>query len=116
MSTGHRAYRPDSVLFTRSAPDSSRGCMGGFARGVLLGAFLGLAPSHVAAQPASPPSVVMVRGRVTDSQSQSPIGQAEVVLVEIARRAYTDDDRQFVLEGVAPRTYTLSVTRLGYAP
>ena len=83
---------------------------------ILLGALLGLAPSFVVAQPTSPPPSTTIRGRVTDSESGDPIGQAEVVIVGINGRSYTDEEGRFVVEGIALGTYTLSVTRQGYVP
>ncbi len=46
----------------------------------------------------------------------APIGEAEVVVVGSASRAYTDEAGRFVLKGIAPGTYTLSATHMGYAP
>jgi len=86
------------------------------AAGILLCAFFGFVPSRAIAQPLSPPPSTMLRGRVTDSESHQPIGQAEVVVVGTNHHAYTDDDGRFVLEGVARGSYTLNVLRLGYAP
>jgi carboxypeptidase family protein/TonB-dependent receptor-like protein len=84
--------------------------------GMLLAALYFLVPSHAMAQSATTPPSVTIRGRVTDSESRSPIDLAEVVVVGTARRAFTDDKGRFVLEGIAPGTYTLSVNRMGYAP
>ncbi len=91
--------------------------MGTFFRrcGFLLVALLSFAASPAAAQPAKPPATTL-RGRVTDSQSKEPVGQAEVVLKGTDRRAYTEDDGRFALERVAPGVYTLSIVRMGYAP
>jgi hypothetical protein len=83
--------------------------------GLLVGALLGFVSPRALAQPASPPAST-VQGRVTDSESGHPVDQAEVVVVGTEHRAYTDNDGRFVLERVATGSYTLSVTRLGFAP
>jgi hypothetical protein len=84
--------------------------------GLLLAALCCWFPSRAVAQPASPPSSLTIRGRITDGESHAPIDLAEVVVVGTTRRTYTDDKGRFVLEGVSPGPYTLSVTRMGYAP
>lgn len=84
--------------------------------GLVLAAILWLVPSPVASQPAGPSRPATVRGRVVDAESGLPVDQAEVVLVGTDRRANTDEQGRFVLEGVVPGTWTLSVLRLGYAP
>ena len=80
--------------------------------GAVLGAWLSLESSLASAQ--APP--VTVRGRVVDSESRQGVDQADVVLVGTDRRTTTDEQGRFVLEGVTPGTYTLSVLRLGFAP
>jgi hypothetical protein len=82
----------------------------------MLGAALLLAPSPGVTQTAAPLRGVTVRGRVLDAESRLPVDQAEVVVVGTGRRTSTDEQGRFVLEGVAPGTWTLSVLRLGYAP
>jgi len=90
------------------------------ARGFLLGLLLFASSPAIAQPPSAPPAATpatsTVRGRVTDSQSREPIGQAEVVVVRTGPRAYTEDDGRFVLERVPAGACTLSVTRMGYAP
>jgi len=104
---GDRPFRPKE---TPNMSTSMKAC------GMLLGVLLSFVPSHAMAQPTSPLPSITIRGRVIDSESRNPIGQAEVVVVGTGRPAYTDDDGRFVLEGIAPGTCTLSITRLGYAP
>ena len=86
------------------------------ARAFLLGVLLTLASSPAMTQPASSSATATLRGRITDTQSREPVGQAEVVVVGTAVRAYTDDDGRFVLERVAPGAITLAVVRMGYVP
>ena len=80
----------------------------------LLTALLTLSASIAAAQPAS--GGATLHGRVTDSESHEPVGQAEVVVIHRGIHGTTEDDGSFVLERVPAGTCTLSVTRMGYAP
>src|SRR6185436_4911422 len=82
--------------------------------GILLLASLSLASSALAQM--GGPARATIRGRVLDSQSREPVGQAEVVIIRTGPRALTEDDGRFVLEGVAAGPCTLSVTRMGFAP
>ena len=84
--------------------------------GILLGLCLGVLPLPAGAQATNPAASATIKGRVTDSESRGPIDLAEVVIVHASRPTYTDEKGRFVLEGIAPGTYTLSVTRLGFAP
>src|SRR5262249_47548359 len=79
---------------------------------------LGLASSSASAQPegSAPSATATLRGRIIDSQSREPIGQAEVAVIRTGPHAFTGDDGRFVLERVPAGACTLSVTRLGYAP
>ena len=54
-----------------------------------------------------------VRGRVSDAQGQAFFGGAEVVLVELNRRAVTAADGRFEFSGVPAGTYTLRTTYSG---
>ena len=83
--------------------------------GLLLLALLGAVRTTAFAQTAAPPQAT-VRGRVVDSQSREAVGQAEVFIIRVGPRAFTEDDGRFVLEGVAPGACTLSVVRMGYRP
>jgi hypothetical protein len=86
------------------------------ARGVLLGLVLGMLPLSAWAQATPPATGVTIQGRVMDSESREPVDLAEVVIVGASRPAYTDDKGRFSFENIPPGTYTLSVTRLGFAP
>src|SRR5689334_5091427 len=80
--------------------------------GAVLVAGWSLFGSLAAAQTAT----VTVRGRVVDTETKQGVDLADVVLVGTDRHATSDDQGRFVLEGVTPGAYTLSVQRLGYAP
>ena len=88
----------------------------GFLLGVLLFASSPAMAQPAGAPPAATPRTATVRGRVTDSESREPIGQAEVVVVRIGIHTYTEDDGRFVLERVPAGSCTLSVMHMGYAP
>src|SRR5262245_59666909 len=83
--------------------------------GFVLAATFSLSPSAALAQPVASARVT-VRGRVTDSDSHEPVGQAEVVVIRTGLRVFTEDDGRFVLEQVPAGACTLSVTRIGYKP
>jgi len=60
-----------------------------------------------------------ITGRVTDSTAQAPVGGARVQATSAGRpaaRTLTGPDGAFRLERLAPGTYSLSVTRIGYDP
>jgi hypothetical protein len=82
--------------------------------GILLLASLSLATSALAQM--GGPVRAILRGRVLDSQSREPIGQADVAIIRTGPRALTEDNGRFVLEGVVAGPCTLSVTRMGFAP
>ncbi|HXJ70571.1 MAG TPA: carboxypeptidase-like regulatory domain-containing protein, partial [Verrucomicrobiae bacterium] len=84
--------------------------------GILLGLVLGVLPLPAAAQATNPPSGVKILGRILDSESRAPIDLVEVVVVGGSSPVYTDEKGRFVFESIAPGTYTLSATRLGFAP
>ncbi|HEY7232585.1 MAG TPA: SusC/RagA family TonB-linked outer membrane protein [Gemmatimonadaceae bacterium] len=54
-------------------------------------------------------------GRVTERGSNSPIPDANVVIVGMQRGARTDENGSYRIADLAPGTYTLRVTRLGYS-
>ena len=55
-----------------------------------------------------------VSGLVTDRQTGEPLPAASVVLTELARGASADPDGRYVIEGVPPGEYTLTVSFLGF--
>jgi hypothetical protein len=77
---------------------------------------LSVVPLRAGAQATDSPPSVTIRGRVTDSESRAAVDLAEVVLVGASRPTYTDEHGRFLLEGIRPGTYKLSITRLGFAP
>ena len=56
-----------------------------------------------------------LRGRVTDSTG-TPLSDAQVTLVELARVASTDSNGVFVLVNVPAGRYTIVARRIGYVP
>src|SRR5580765_950819 len=84
--------------------------------GILLGLVLGALPLPAGAEATSPPSGVKIQGRILDSESRAAIDLVEVVVVGASSPVYTDEKGRFVFESIAPGTYTLSATRLGFAP
>src|SRR6185436_2033586 len=56
-----------------------------------------------------------LRGRVTDSTG-TPLSDAQVTLVELARVASTDSNGTFVLVNVPAGRYTIVARRIGYVP
>jgi hypothetical protein len=56
-----------------------------------------------------------IRGRVLDSGG-APIPGARVALLGTPRSAYSNENGEFALSGLMPRTYLLRAQRLGYAP
>jgi len=56
-----------------------------------------------------------LRGRVTDSTG-TPLSDAQVTLVELARVAATDSNGVFVLVNVPAGRYTIVARRIGYVP
>ena len=84
--------------------------------GIVLGMLLSVLPLRAGAQATDSPPSVTIRGRVTDSESRAAVDLAEVVIVGASRPAYTDEHGRFLLEGIRPGTYKLSITRLGFAP
>ena len=72
--------------------------------------------AHNASAPAAVRAPVLdsLRGQVIDSTG-GPIAGVQVTLVELARRANTDQRGAFVFGGVPAGRYTLVARRLGYA-
>jgi iron complex outermembrane receptor protein len=63
----------------------------------------------------SVPDAWSISGRIADATGQ-PIAQATVRVVEIQRSGKTGEDGRFTIAQVAPGTYTLAVTAIGYEP
>ncbi len=55
-----------------------------------------------------------IRGRVVDSESGDPVARVEVSLAGTEFHSSTDPNGRFVLNGVAPGTFTLRAKRVGY--
>lgn len=55
-----------------------------------------------------------VRGTVVDARTAAPVADAQVQLIEMSRAFITAKDGRFEFTGVAPGTYTLTVSRIGY--
>lgn len=55
-----------------------------------------------------------VRGKVTDAATGNPLSEANVFFEGTSRGTATNVDGEYTLENVAPGTYTLVVTFLGY--
>jgi hypothetical protein len=77
-----------------------------FALPIALWMCLGQAPA-----PASGPAVT---GVVVNAQTAAPIADARVMLVELARSVQTGQDGRFQFQNVAPGSYTLTVSLIGY--
>ncbi len=74
--------------------------------------------SHVSDPPSSvagPALAQTVSGTVTDT-SGTPVADARVSLVELARTTNTDPEGRFEFTAVAPGAYRLSVAAIGFAP
>ena len=63
------------------------------------------------AQSAANPTI---RGTVVDANTGAPIADARVTLVEAKLTTRTSVDGRFEFASVPPRTYTLTVSRIGY--
>jgi outer membrane receptor protein involved in Fe transport len=57
-----------------------------------------------------------ISGRVVDKRTNHAIPFANVALIGAQRGGLTDSEGQFLITGVAPGTYEVSVRFLGYAP
>ena len=66
--------------------------------------------------PASAQSGTTLRGSLTDSLTDGPIGNATVVIEEIGRQVRSRADGTFALEGVPPGTYHLLVRADKFMP
>jgi hypothetical protein len=58
----------------------------------------------------------LLTGVVVSKASQAPLGHSMVSLIPAGRQTFTDDAGRFAFQGVAPGTYRLRATHLGFAP
>ena len=59
-------------------------------------------------------SLPTIRGTVVNGQTNAPVADAKVTLVEVNLTVKTSRDGRFEFAPVAPRTYTLTVSTIGY--
>ena len=86
--------------------------MRGFWKGLLaLFACVALSAGLARAQQQRP----AITGRITERGTSAPIADASIVIVGTQRGARTDDNGSYRITDVAPGTYTLRVTRIGYS-
>ena len=64
--------------------------------------------------PSNPPSNPTIRGTVVNATTHVPIADARVTLTEASLTTRTGPDGRFEFARVAPRTYTLTVSTIGY--
>lgn len=62
----------------------------------------------------APQSNPAIRGTVVNAQTHAPIADARVTLMEAARTTRTGPDGRFEFVNLPPRTYTLTVSTIGY--
>ena len=74
--------------------------------------FLSLFVAHAAA--AQSPG--RLGGTVTEADTELPLANVNLVLLETGRSAASGPDGRFEIDDLAPGTYTLRATSLGYAP
>jgi len=55
-----------------------------------------------------------IRGVVRDADFETPLAAVQVLAVESGQKAYTTDQGNFVIQGVAPGKYTLVFSKDGY--
>jgi hypothetical protein len=55
-----------------------------------------------------------IRGTVVNAQTNAPVADAKVTLVEVNLTVKTSQDGRFEFAQIAPRTYTLTVSTIGY--
>ena len=76
-------------------------------------------------RPASPPTVDsasaevvagVVTGRIVDSATSRPLGNAQVAVVGTPLGAMTNDAGRFTIAGITAGTHTIRATLIGYAP
>ena len=83
---------------------------------IALAALLALSPGATAPPiSATYRNLYTIEGRVADS-SGVPIAQARVQIVELNRITSTNDSGRFTFAGVAPGTYRISISAIGFMP
>ena len=60
------------------------------------------------------PNVPTLKGIIVDAKTNAPIKDARVILVEASLDIRTGSDGRFEFSKIAPRTYTLTVSNIGY--
>src|SRR5262245_47606223 len=55
-----------------------------------------------------------LRGTVADAKTSTPVADAQVTIVELARSIRTDAEGKFEFRDVTPGKYTLTVSTIGY--
>ena len=70
----------------------------------------------VSLAPQTPPTqnLSTLRGTIVDAQTNAPVADVQVTLVEGSASVRTGPDGRFEFPGLAARTYTLTVSRIGY--
>ncbi len=81
-----------------------------------MGVLIALHVAGVAWSAAARAQPVTLSGRVTDARTGEALPLANVVLEGAATGTATDEAGFFALRGLAPGTYTLAVSYLGYRP
>lgn len=59
---------------------------------------------------------VILRGRVTDAETATPLADASVVLSNTGKLAASGTDGRFILEGLTPGKFMLVITHAGFLP
>src|SRR5512140_213602 len=79
---------------------------------VIAGLITALLASQGGGQPQTAPPAI--RGTVVNAKTQAPIADARVTLVEASLDVRTGPDGRFEFARVPPKTYTLTVSTIGY--
>src|SRR5580704_11974157 len=61
-----------------------------------------------------PPASTALRGIVVDAQTAAPLRDARVLITELGRSAQSGADGRFEFQNVAPGSYTLTVSLIGF--
>jgi hypothetical protein len=70
----------------------------------------------LAATSANGQSGRLVTGVVVAKASQAPLGHSMISLTPAGRQTFTDDAGRFAFQGIAPGSYRLRATHLGFSP